>query len=87
MGKSREFKHETRQDVQEIAQYLRDLASGFENGSLTLNSDIDQITIKPEGIVKLEVKTKVGEDKGKMELELKWNENKDTQLHISSGTE
>ncbi len=87
MGKSREFKHETRQDVQEIAQYLRDLASGFENGSITLNSDTEQITMNPEGIVKMEVKSKVDDEKGKMELELKWSENKDTQLHISSGSE
>ncbi len=87
MGHSKEFKHDTRQDVADIAAYLKGLADGFEAGTITMNSDVDQVILKPTGVVDLEVKTKSDEEKGKMEIKLKWNENRDKPLHIGSKVE
>ena len=66
MGKSQEFKHKTKQEVKEIAEYLRTLAEGIDSGTLSLTNGIEQVTLKPDGLVDMEIKSKNDEKKGKI---------------------
>ncbi len=83
MGKAQEFKHKAKQDVKNIAEYLHTLADGVENGAVTLENEAQQIVLKPEGMVDMELKSKVDGEKCKLEIEFKWTQSKESHLSIS----
>lgn len=74
MAAVNEFKHETLQDTRAIIEYLKILTEGFESGELTFRSDREQIIMKPEGMIQLEVKAKKKDRKAKLSLKLHWKE-------------
>ena len=74
MSQINEFKHETLQDKDSISDYLKVLTEGFENGQLTFRNEKEQIILKPEGTVQLEVKAKKKDKKAKLSVKFYWKE-------------
>ena len=75
MSSINEFKHETLQDSNSIAEYLKVLKDGFDSGELVFRNDKEQILLKPEGMVQLEVKAKKKDRKAKLSIKFSWKEN------------
>jgi amphi-Trp domain-containing protein len=71
---SSEFKHETLQDVDAISEYLKILTDGFENKELIFRNDREQILLKPDGMIELEVKAKKKDGKVKLAIKFNWKE-------------
>ena len=87
MTEVKEFKHQTQKDIKAVVNYLQDLAAGFENGEFDLNNEDEQILLRPDGAISLSIRSKVKDDGGKLNIELKWKESKkESELVISSGT-
>lgn len=86
---SNEFKFESVQDNKSISEYLKVLTEGFENGELYFKNGNEQILLKPEGMLNLEVKAKQKDNKTKLSIKFSWkesenNSNKDNKLIINS---
>lgn len=69
-----EFKHESLQDPHSIVRYLNALADGISKGQLTLGTEAEQFAVRPEGLLKLEIKAKRKSDRVKIEMEIAWTE-------------
>lgn len=68
------FEHESIQDRQSIRQYFNTLIEGIEKGSLTLNSENDNILLTPTERVRFSIKTRKKPGKSKLTIKLVWNE-------------
>lgn len=84
MGKSQNFKHKTQKDAAHIADYLHQLAEGIENGTINFDNGVDQLVLRPEGIVDMKIESKTDGEKSKIEIEFKWSENQERKLSIST---
>lgn len=78
MEKNGEFKHESIQDTTTIIEYLEELKSGFQNGTLQFASDREEITLNPQGMLNMEIKAKKKDGKAKLNLRFSWKEVKIT---------
>jgi amphi-Trp domain-containing protein len=85
------FKHESLEDNETIARYLKALWEGFEQGSLQFSTDDRQLQLQPRGLISLEVEAKRKNEDVKLTLKFRWSEpgshkeNKDRPLKIQSG--
>jgi amphi-Trp domain-containing protein len=57
---------------EEIAEYLSSLAVGLKRGEVSLESGEQTLRLVPGGELKLELKVKQKEEKGKIGLEIAW---------------
>jgi amphi-Trp domain-containing protein len=64
---------------EEVAEYLSSLAVGLKRGELSLESGDRALRLSPAAIVKLEIKVKQKESKGKIELEIGWKRSDGTR--------
>jgi amphi-Trp domain-containing protein len=56
----------------EIADYLTSLAGGLKRGEVTLESGSRALRLTPASDLKLELKVKRKDDRGKIEVEIGW---------------
>jgi amphi-Trp domain-containing protein len=73
---------------EEVAEYLSSLAVGLKRGELSLESGDRALRLSPAAIVKLEIKVKQKESKGKIELEIGWKRSdgaRTTDLRVAAG--
>jgi amphi-Trp domain-containing protein len=68
------FKHESLEDNETIARYLKALWEGFEQGSLQFSTDDRQLQLQPQGLISLEVEAKRKDEDVKLALKFRWNE-------------
>jgi amphi-Trp domain-containing protein len=74
---------------EEVAEYLSSLAAGLKRGELSLESGDRALRLSPAAIVKLEIKVKQKESKGKIELEIGWKRSdgtRTTDLRVAAGS-
>lgn len=71
---SYEFKHESLQDPQSIAKYLRALIEGLESGELSFSDDKEKLKLQPQGLLELELRARRKGGRGKLQLKLAWRE-------------
>jgi amphi-Trp domain-containing protein len=74
---------------EEVAEYLSSLAVGLKRGELSLESGDRALRLSPAAIVKLEIKVKQKESKGKIELEIGWKRSdgtRTTDLRVAAGS-
>jgi amphi-Trp domain-containing protein len=57
---------------EEIAEYLTSLAVGLKRGEVSLETGEQTLRLVPSGELKLELKVKQKEEKGKIGLEIAW---------------
>lgn len=73
---------------EEVAEYLSSLAVGLKRGELSLESGDRALRLNPAATVKLEIKVKQKESKGKIELEIGWKRSdgtRTTDLRVAAG--
>lgn len=73
---------------EEVAEYLSSLAVGLKRGELSLESGDRALRLSPAATVKLEIKVKQKESKGKIELEIGWKRSdgtRTTDLRVAAG--
>ena len=74
--------------AEEIAEYLSSLAVGLKRGELSLESGERALRLSPAATLKLEIKVKQKESKGKIELEIGWKRSdgtRTTELRVGAG--
>ena len=72
----------------EVAEYLSSLAIGLKRGELSLESGDRALRLSPAATVKLEIKVKQKDSKGKIELEIGWKRSdgtRTTDLRVGAG--
>jgi amphi-Trp domain-containing protein len=73
---------------EEVAEYLSSLALGLKRGELSLESGDRALRLSPAATVKLEIKVKQKESKGKIEIEIGWKRSdgtRTTDLRVAAG--
>ncbi len=87
MGKDHfEFARVT--SAEEVAEYLSSLAVGLKRGELSLESGERALRLSPTATLKLEIKVKQKDSKGKIELEIGWKRSdgtRTTELRVATG--
>jgi amphi-Trp domain-containing protein len=72
------FKSEERHDLQEVADFLRDLADRLEGGEVVLRRGDREVTVQLPDRVELEIEVEKKEKKRKtkhsLEIEIEWKE-------------
>ncbi|MEZ4647953.1 MAG: amphi-Trp domain-containing protein [Candidatus Eisenbacteria bacterium] len=66
--------HESLQDVGSIVAYLDAIREGFLNGTLSLRDDAGDISLKPSGLVRLQIDSTRKRDRVKLAVRLAWKE-------------
>jgi amphi-Trp domain-containing protein len=87
MASDKEFHHESIQDKDTIIRYLNTFGDGFQKGEIEFRAGADEIVIKPEGLIQMEIKAKRTGRKSKMTIKFSWKETPSghgkTKLQIS----
>jgi amphi-Trp domain-containing protein len=87
MGKDH-FEFARMASPEEVAEYLSSLAVGLKRGELSLESGERTLRLSPASDLKLEIRVKQKEAKGKIELEIGWkrsNGARTTELRVGAG--
>jgi amphi-Trp domain-containing protein len=88
MGKDK-FEFARIASPEEIAEYLTSLAAGLKRGEVSLESRQRTLHLNPAADLKLELKVKAKDDKGKIEVEIGWKRRLSTtaaDLRVRVGT-
>jgi len=80
---SKEFVHESFQDNQSVARFLKALMEGFEKGKITLEAGPDLIEFSPEDLIKFNLKAKLKKEKAKLTLRFSWNSTSEAKTDSS----
>jgi amphi-Trp domain-containing protein len=73
------FEHESLQDGASLAAYLDAIRAGMETGSLDLASNGDQLRLKPNGLIHLQLRASQEEGRAGLTLELHWRQASDDE--------
>ena len=73
MGKDK-FEFARIASPEEVAEYLTSLAVGLKRGEVSLESGKRTLRLNPVADLKLELKVKDRDDKGKVEIEIAWKQ-------------
>jgi amphi-Trp domain-containing protein len=68
------FEHESLQDGASLAAYLEAIRAGIEAGSLELASNGNQLNLKPNGLIHLQLRARQDQDRAALTLELNWRQ-------------
>lgn len=74
METEKNFQHESIEDRESVIKYLETLSDGFRKGAIEFSSDRDTITLKPAGMVYMEIKVKNHQHKSKIEMKISWKD-------------
>jgi amphi-Trp domain-containing protein len=78
MGKDR-FEFARIASPEEIAEYLSSLAGGLKRGEVSLESGEETLRLTPASDMKLQLRVKQKDEKGKIELEIGWKRGSPTR--------
>ncbi|MCA9727780.1 MAG: amphi-Trp domain-containing protein [Candidatus Eisenbacteria bacterium] len=76
----REFFHESLQDSQSIADYLKALTDGFAQGTFNVTDKRGEIVLRPGGLVRFQIEASRKRDRVKMTIRLDWSEEQPATL-------
>ena len=68
------FKHESLEDPESIVKYLLALKEGFDEGALMFSSDERRLTVKPSGLINMEIEARRQGDDVRLTLRFRWSE-------------
>jgi len=69
------FKFARMGSPEEVAEYLASLGQGLKRGEVSLESGERTLHLVPGGELKIELKVKDGDEKGKIAIEIGWKRN------------
>ncbi|MBN1620022.1 amphi-Trp domain-containing protein [candidate division WOR-3 bacterium] len=72
MSQSKDFNFESIQDVDSVINNLKTMSDGFKKGELIFKHGKDEIVLKPEGMINLQIKSKYKDGKSKLVIKFKW---------------
>jgi len=75
MNKEDLFKHVSLQDRKSIKKYLKAVTDGVGNGMLSLADNDGEITVSPDGLIRLNVRVSSERDRRELHIILDWKEN------------
>ena len=84
-AKRRIFGHESLQDRKSIKAYLKAMTDGVSKGVLSLADNANEITLSPDGMIRLNVEVQGERNRRKLLITLDWKE-EDESVQIDPGT-
>lgn len=76
-----DFRHESLQGGDTIAELLSSLQQGLIKGQLTFSDDDNTITLKPTGLLNLTIKASADSELNVLDLRITWQDNKTERLN------
>ena len=76
MNKQGFFKHESLQDRRSIKKYLKAVTDGVSKGTLSLSDDTNDLTLSPDGLIRLNVEVRGERDRRELNITLDWKEDR-----------
>lgn len=73
------FVFDSLQDCETIKEFLTSLVEGFENNSITLSTNGDEIKLTPKGLLQFMVKAKKKGPENKLSIKIAWKETPEMQ--------
>jgi amphi-Trp domain-containing protein len=74
------FEHESLQDADNLAVFLKAIAKGIKKGELTFNDDEDSITLKPKQLGRFRIKVEKSPKSQSLRLKITWKGDADSEL-------
>ncbi|WP_373017668.1 amphi-Trp domain-containing protein [Thiomicrorhabdus sp.] len=71
--KTQEFVHESLQDKDAIANYLKAVMRGFKKGEIVLSDDEDELTLTPETLAQLKIKANKSKKSQSLTIKFSWS--------------
>ncbi|MCJ2164401.1 MULTISPECIES: amphi-Trp domain-containing protein [unclassified Pseudodesulfovibrio] len=69
------FIFDSLQDSDTIKAFLQALTEGFDKGSITLDTNGDEIHLSPKGLLSFTVKARKKGNENKLSIKIAWKEN------------
>ena len=66
------FKHESLQNAKAIREVLKAISTGIAEGKLTFSDEDDEISLQPQGLLRLKVTASQGANKNKVSVSFGW---------------
>jgi amphi-Trp domain-containing protein len=73
------FKHESLQDRKTIIKYLKTINDGIAKGALSFADDTNEITLTPDGVIRLRVEVIKQENNRELQISFNWKESDSTR--------
>ncbi|MDX2505343.1 MAG: amphi-Trp domain-containing protein [Gammaproteobacteria bacterium] len=67
------FSHLSLQDARSIQPVLKSIIKGISQGKMTFSDEDDEITLKPEGLLRFKVTASKSESKHQLDIKISWN--------------
>ncbi len=67
------FSHLSLQDAKSIQPILKSIEKGILNGTMTFSDEDDEITLKPEGLLRFKITASESETKHQLNFKISWN--------------
>lgn len=80
--KKNELSFEGDLPVEKVVAYLRELANGFESGSVPVESGSNRVVLNPSKTLEVEVKARVKKRESSLKLEICWEQGSENELRI-----
>jgi len=68
------FRHESLQDRKTIIKYLKAIKDGISKGALSFADDANEITLTPDGLIRLKVNVLSHENTRELQISFNWKE-------------
>jgi len=68
------FNHESLQDRKTIVKYLKTINDGITKGALSFADDSNEITLTPDGVIRLKVKVLRQNNQRELQVLFNWKE-------------
>lgn len=79
------FNHESLQDRKTIVKYLKAINDGISRGALSFADDSNEITLTPNGVIRLKVNVLCQDNTRELQIRFNWKES-DVDAAESPGT-
>jgi amphi-Trp domain-containing protein len=70
------FSHESLEERDTVAQYLRAISDGLASGRLSLSSGEGELILEPEGLVRFRVSAKRSAYRSRINIKISWRANR-----------
>ncbi|MDX1347707.1 MAG: amphi-Trp domain-containing protein [Thiomicrorhabdus chilensis] len=78
--KIKDFSHESLQDKEAIANYLKAVMKGFKKGEIVLSDDEDELTLTPETLAKLKIKAEQSKKSQSLSIKISWSSDTESSI-------
>ena len=80
MARTQQFEHESLQDADNLAAFLKAIARGIQKGELTFDDEEDQIVIRPHRLGRFRIRVSKTPKNQTLRIKIVWSGDDDTPL-------